>query len=161
MKRGSPSVALIWIYEGNNGPARLDQIASFDYPDFEIIEATKNAWAEALKSIPRRTDICVFWVDDDKPVGRDFLKHMTQPIVATNELRAVMHYWSGNALSISKDFLNGSSIGDNAAPLQSLLRLLLPVLDSAEKQPNGRVHVAFSSTERLAPLSMEPMGIPS
>ena len=150
------------MYEGNDAPALLEQITSFDYPNFEVVEVRqRGAWSEAIRSIPAHSDVCVFWVDDDKPIGKDFLKQMTRPLIETGDLRAVMHYWSGNALSISKNLLDVSPIGDTASPAQSLLRLLLPVLDSAEKQPNGRLHVAFSSSERLAPMSMEPLGSPS
>ena len=150
------------MYQGKDSPARLEQIAAFDYPNFEVIEVQKSgAWSKAIESIPAHTNVCIFWIDDDKPVGKDFLKQMTRPIVATDELKAIMHYWSGNALSVPKDLLDASPLGDATSPVQSLLRLLLPVLDSAEKQPNGRLHVAFSSTERLAPMSMEPLGFPS
>jgi len=72
-----------------------------------------------------------------------------------------MHFWSGNALSIPKKMLDESPIDDDQAGLQSLLRLLLPVLDITEKESRGRIHLAFSSTERLAPMSMEPLGSPS
>lgn len=162
MKRKTPAVALIWMYQGRNPLARRSTIEEFAYPDFELIEVGREgAWTRALQAIPARAEVCVFWVDDDKPIGRDFLEQMTKPLVAEKDLRAVMHFWSGNALSVSKDMLDGSSIEDDHSSIQSLLKLLLPVLDSAEKPPHGRLHIAFSSTERLAPLSMEPVGFPS
>jgi len=162
MKRRSPSVALIWMYQGKNAPARLAEIKGFNYPEFEVIDAGKaGEWSRAIRAVSARTELCVFWVDDEKPVGKDFLQQMTQPLVASEELQAVMHFWSGNALSIPKKMLDESPIDDDQAGLQSLLRLLLPVLEVTEKEPRGRIHLAFSSTERLAPMSMEPLGSPS
>ena len=162
MKRALPSVALIWMYQGKDASARRGEIEGFDYPDFEVIEVAKDKpWSQAVRAIPQDTDVCVFWVDDHKPVGRGFLNEMTQPL-ANKDLHAVMHYWSGNAFSLPKDMLDAFSLTqDNPATVPSLLQLLLPVLDAAEPQPHGRIHLAFSSTERLAPLSMDPVGFPS
>jgi hypothetical protein len=160
MERRSPSVALIWLYQGKNAPARLAQIKDFDYPEFEVIDAGRDGeWSRALQVVSAKTEICVFWVDDEKPVGKDFLRQMTQPLIAGEDLRAVMHFWAGNAMSIPKRTLDASPIEADQAGIQSLLRLLLPALDVREKR--CRLHLAFSSTERLAPLSMEPVGSPS
>ena len=153
MRKRSPAVALIWIYQGKNASERREQVEKFDYPDFEIVEAGHP--------VPDRAEVCVFWVDDDKPVAKDFLEQMTRPLIASEDLRAVMHFWAGNAISLPKKMLDSSMAENYQAGVQSLLGLLLPSLDTAEKQTNGRVHVAFSSTERLAPLSMEPVGFPS
>ena len=162
MKIRRPVVALLWMYQKANASERLAHIRSFDYPEFAVIEVgEKGLWSSAIQSISPEAEVCVFWVDDDKPVGKDFLQQMTTPLVTTKDLRAVMHFWSGNALSLPKKMLDASPIGDNEAGIQSLLRLLLPVLDATGKEPHGRIHVAFSSTERLAPLSMEPVGFPS
>ena len=162
MKRGSPSVALIWMYQGKDAARRKGEIEGFDYPEFEVIEVGKErAWSQAVRAVPKDTDVCVFWIDDDKPVGTGFLKEMTQPLT-NKDLHAVMHYWSGNAFSLPKNMLEAFSLTqDNPAAVPSLLQLLLPVLDAAEPRPDGRIHLAFSSTERLAPLSMEPVGFPS
>jgi hypothetical protein len=162
MKRRSLPVALIWFYRGKDASARKREIENFDYGDFEVIEVNEaRPWSHAIKAISDETEVCIFWVDDDKPVSKSFLKEMTQPL-ANQELRAVMHYWSGNAFSLPKDMLNAFSLTqDNPSAVPSLLQLLLPVLDTAEPQLNGRIHLAFSSTERLAPLSMEPVGFPS
>ena len=162
MKRELPKVALIWMYQGKDAPARRGEIECFDYPEFEIIEVAKDRpWSQAVRAIPGETEVCIFWVDDHKPVGRGFLKDMTKPL-ANKALQAVMHYWSGNAFSLPKDMLDAFSLTqDHPAAVPSLLQLLLPVLDAAEPQPNGRIHLAFSSTERFAPLSMDPVGFPS
>ena len=157
----SPSVTLIWMYQGKNALARRKQIEQFDYPNFNIVEVGAGAaWGAALRAIPSETDVCVFWIDDDKPVVKSFLNQMTKPLAARDDFRAVMHFWSGNAISVSKEMLDASGIEETGG-VHSLLKLLLPVLEVSEKGPNGRVHLAFSSTEKLAPLSMEPVGFPS
>ena len=162
MKRALPSVALIWMYQGKDVSVRKKEIERFDYPEFEVIEVGNDRpWSQAVKTIPNETDVCIFWVDDDKPVGRDFLKEMARPL-ANKDLHAVMHYWSGNAFSLPKNMLDAFSLTqDNPAAVPSLLQLLLPVLDATEPRPNGRIHLAFSSTERLAPLSMDAVGFVS
>ena len=162
MKRALPSVALIWMYQGKDVSVRKKEIERFDYPEFEVIEVgSDRPWSQTVKAIPDKTDVCIFWVDDDKPVGRDFLKEMTRPL-ANKDLQAVMHYWSGNAFSLPKNMLDAFSLTqDNPAAVPSLLQLLLPVLDATEPRPNGRIHLAFSSTERLAPLSMDAVGFVS
>lgn len=162
MRKKSPQVALIWMYQGKDASARRDTIQKFEYPAFDIVEVRPDKpWSGAVRSVPDRTEVYVFWMDDDKPVGKDFIDQMTRPLISGAELRAVMHFWSGNAISIPKKMLDASPIEDDQPGVQSLLKLLLPALDAAEKRPNGRVHIAFSSTERLAPLSMDPVGFPS
>jgi hypothetical protein len=153
MKRTVPTVALIWLYRGKNAAARREEIEKFDYPKFSIVTT--------IADIPANTDLCVFWMDDEKPVARNFIAEMTKPLIAGEDFRAVMHFWSGNAISLPKTLLDATAIDDDQSGVQSLLGLLLPVLDVTEKGPSGRVHLAFSSTERLAPMAMEPVGFPS
>jgi hypothetical protein len=100
-------------------------------------------------------------MDDDKPVSRNFISEMTRPLIAGEDFRAVMHFWSGNAISLPKTLLDSAGFHSDGSNVQSLLKLLLPVLDAGDKGPNGRLHLAFSSTERLAPLSMDVVGFPS
>jgi hypothetical protein len=152
MKKRPPSVALIWIYQGKNPGERRSEIETFEYPDFTVVER--------LQDVPAHTEICIFWMDDDKPVSRRFISEMTQPLVMEDDFKAIMHFWSGNAISLPKTMLENSVFKDDD-DAHSLLKRLLPTLDLSERQPNGRVHVAFSSTERLAPLTMEPVGYPS
>ena len=162
MSRKSPSVALIWMYQGKSPAARREQIERWDYPNFKVVEVdSKLSWSGAIQAVAEQTEVCVFWVDDDKPIGRDFLHEMTKPLIAGEDLRAVMHFWSGNAISVLKTMLDASPIEDDQLAGHSLLKMLLPMLDATDKGPSGRVHLAFSSTERLAPLSMEPVGFPS
>src|SRR2546428_8795762 len=119
MKRTRPSVALIWMYQGKNAAARRGEIEEFDYPNFKVIET--------VGEIPAKTDLCVFWMDDDKPVGKNFLDQMTKPLIAGEGFRAVMHFWSGNAISLPKKMLDATPLEDDQAGVYSLLKLLLPV----------------------------------
>jgi len=140
-QRALPSVALIWMYQGNDSAARKQEVAAFDYPNFELIEVGKErTWARAVKDISENTDVCVFWIDDGKPVTRHFLKEMIQPL-ANKDLHAVMHFWSGNAFSLPRHMLDVFSLTqDNPAAVPSLLQLLLPVLDSNEPRQTERPH---------------------
>src|SRR4029077_18883637 len=114
----------------------------------------------AIQTVREETDIYILWSDDDKPVGHDFLREMTQPLISGEDFGAAMHFWSGNAVSVFKTVLDNVPI-DNVEPgSQSLLKIIVQMLDTADKGPNGRVHIALSSTERLAPLSMETVGYP-
>jgi hypothetical protein len=153
---------LLWSYQGKNANARREQLEALEYPHFEILPVPLGeGWCRAIRSVPDTTEICVFLTDDEKPIGKDFIEQMTRPLIAGKDLRAVMHFWSGNAMSIPKQMLDATPIEDDQPGIHSLLKLLMPAIDVAERQPNGRVHVAFSSTERLAPLSMEPVGFVS
>ena len=153
MKKKSPSVALIWMYRGKNAATRRAEIEAFDYPNYGIFESVSD--------VPANTDLCIFWMDDDKPVSRNFISEMTSPLIAGEDFRAVMHYWSGNAISLPKTLLDSRGFHSDGSQVQSLLKLLLPVLDAGDKGPTGRQHLAFSSTERLAPLSIDVVGFPS
>src|SRR4051812_11223918 len=152
MKKRHPSVALIWMYQGKNPAERRQEIEAFDYPDFKVVGR--------IREVPAHADVCIFWMDDDKPVSRNFINEMTKPLIMEDGFKAIMHFWSGNAISLPKSMLEDSAFSDEGN-MYSLLKLLIPVLDTTEKQPNGRIHVAFSSTERLAPLTLEPVGFVS
>ncbi len=160
MKR--PPIAILWLYQGRDRETRLAQIEQWDYPEFELLDVgAKGQWSRAIKAVSKHVEVCIFWIDDGKPIGRDFLEEMVRPLIASRQLRAVMHFWSGNAISVPKDLLDASPIHDDQLGMHSLLKLLLPLLEDSTKGPGGRAHVAFSSTERLAPMSMEPLGFPS
>lgn len=157
MKKNAPAVALIWMYRGKNAANRRAEIEAFDYPNYKVVDN--------IGDMPANTDLCIFWMDDDKPVTRHFIAQMTAPLIAGKEFRAVMHFWSGNAISIPKKMIDSAGVGadrgTDKTSVQSLLKLLLPVLDISDKGPASRLHLALSSTERLAPLSMEAVGFPS
>src|SRR5579871_4909112 len=121
MKRRSPSVALIWMYQGKNASMRRAEIEAFDYSNFKVVSS--------LEQVPPDTDLCIFWVDDDKPVTKNFIREMTNPLIAGEDFRAVMHFWSGNAISLPKTMLDSADIDCNSGNVSSLLRMLLPVLD--------------------------------
>ena len=162
MSRKSPAVTLLWMYTGKNAPARREQIRAWRPANFAVVEADpKLGWCRAIQGVTKETDIFVLWMDDDKPVSHDFLHQMTQPLIVREEFGVVMHFWSGNAVSVHKKTLDASPIKDDHAGGPSLLKLLVPVLDAADKRSGGRVRLALSSTERLAPLTMEPVGFPS
>jgi hypothetical protein len=160
MSRKSPAVSLLWMYRGDNAAARREQISQWGDADFEIVEVNHLGWGHAIQSLRNDTEICILWSDDDKPVGSDFLRQMTQPLISGEDYGASMHFWSGNAVSVLKTALDETPMKDIQAGSQSLLKIIVQMLDTVDKGPNGRVHVALSSTERLAPLSMEPVGFP-
>src|SRR5581483_4252980 len=136
MKRRSPSVALIWMYQGKNASMRRAEIEAFDYPNFKVVGS--------IDQVAPETDLCVFWLDDDKPVTKSFIREMTNPLIAGDDFRAVMHFWSGNAISLPKTMLDSADIDSRGGNVQSLLRMLLPVLDIRSTGPTGRMHLAFS-----------------
>ena len=153
-------VAIIWKYAGKDRSKRLREIEGFHQQDFKIIPMDgETNWMEALRRAPRYTEACLFWIDDDKPVSEDFVQEMVRPLSSADEARAVLHVWSGNALAVTMELLNASAIESVSA--DSLWRLIPPILDVANSSITGQVHVAFSSTERLAPMCMDPVGIPS
>ena len=162
MSRKSPAVTLVWMYTGKNAAARREQIRGWGNANFAVVEADpKFGWCRAIQGMTKETDICVFWMDDDKPVGHDFLHQMIHPLIVREDFGTVMHFWSGNAVSVLKRTLDASAIKDDQAGGPSLLKLLVPMLDAAYNRSGERIRLALSSTERLAPLTMEPVGFPS
>ena len=152
-------VVLLWMYRGNSRENRREQIGQWNDPPFELVEVDpKLGWSRAIQSVPADTDICVLWSDDDKPIGRDFMRQMTYPLISGEDFGASMHFWSGNAISVLGSVLQDAHIKDSEIGGSSVLRLLLQMLDTTDKGPTGRIHVALSSTEKLAPMSMEPVG---
>ena len=131
MKKKSPAVALIWMYRGKNAAARRAEIDAFDYPNYRIVES--------ICDVPAKTDLCIFWVDVDKPVTRNFITEMISPLMAGEDFHAVMHFWSGNAISLPKTLLDSRGFDSDGSRVQSLLKLLLPVLDAGDKSPTGRL----------------------
>jgi hypothetical protein len=162
MSRKSPAVTLLWMYTGKNAPARRQQIRAWGHDDLTVVEADPKAgWSRPIQGLTKDSDIYVFWMDDDKPVCGDFLNQMIQPLITRAEFGVVMHFWSGNAVSILRKTFETCPIADQEDEASSLLKLLIPILDAADKRSGGRIRLALSSTERLAPLTMEPVGFPS
>ena len=162
MSRKSPAVTLLWMYTGKNAAARRRQIQEWGHANLAVVEADPSlGWCRAVQAAKRETDIYVFWMDDDKPIGHDFLNQMIQPLILRADFGVVMHFWSGNAVSVLKKTLDAAPINDDLAGGPSLLKLLVPMLDAADRRSGGRVRLALSSTERLAPITMDPVGFPS
>jgi hypothetical protein len=154
-----PSIALIWVYSGNDRPGRRREIQALDYPEFEIVEvAPHKSWSEELQILSPAAQFFVIWMDDGKPVKRDFLQEMTLPLSGRNATRAKVHFWSGNALAIPRALMTPSLIMESAGE-PSLMKLMMPAIDSMVG-PDERIQVAFSSTERLAPLYADPTNYP-
>lgn len=156
MSAAEPSVDLIWLHLGKNHPERLEQIRQFDYRNYKTVEIHPGPVDASSPDQDRNADLCLFWADDDKPVGANFLREMVRPICEAHP-DPVIHYWEGNALCLPRTLL-----GEKKAPFTSrqmdLMRLLAPALESGRGNPDKRVRIIFSSSEKLAPLSMEPMG---
>ena len=162
MSRKAPAVTLLWMYTGKDAAARRQQIRGWGHANLAVVEADPRVgWCRAIQGVTRETDIYIFWMDDDKPIGPDFLHQMIQPLIVRADFSVVMHFWSGNAVSVLKKTLDAAPIQDDQDGGPSLLKLLVPMLDVADRRSGGRVRLALSSTERLAPITMDPVGFPS
>ena len=154
-------VTLLWMYRGGDAAKRREQISQWEDADFQLVEVNPSlGWGHAIQSVRDQTDIYILWSDDDKPVGPDFLSEMTQPLISGEDFGATMHFWSGNAVSVLKTVFDDAPVDDIQPGNQPLLKIIVQMLDTVDKGPSGRVHIALSSTERLAPLSMETTGYP-
>src|SRR5678815_5542659 len=94
------------MYEGEDSANRLKSIESLDYPDFTVVVARgTQTLLELGTHIPDDSEICVFWADDGKPVGSNFLREMVQPLNVDDDdadsAPPDMHLWSGNALAMT------------------------------------------------------------
>lgn len=154
-----PRLALVWMYSGKNREDRREMIAELDYPHVDLVvpDGTQSLGFIAELVAPN-ADVWVFWADDDKPVGGDFLRQMAQPLVCDGSDRASMHLWAGNALAIPREALVHAREGQVQLIADSFMKLALGFLDVSAATPGLRTHVAFSSTERLAPLCADPVG---
>jgi hypothetical protein len=154
-----PHLTLIWIYLGSDSKARSEAISSLDYPGVEILipQATQTL-AEICELVSPDTEICAFWADDDKPVGRKFLQDLVNPLTLDGESRAAMHLWAGNALAVPRTALVNARETQLQFVINSFMRLALSFLDVGSAEFGIRSQVFFSSTERLAPLCADPVG---
>ena len=155
MKSRLPKVTLIWIYEGTHIEARRATVEALDYPDFDVLSAHEvRTLADLASRVREDTEVCVFWADDEKPISPLFLREMVQPLES-----AVLHLWSGNALSMPRGALQAVREADFVFKGDAFMKLTVLFLDASVGTPENRAHVAFSSTERLAPMCAEPMGM--
>jgi len=132
-------------------------ISTLDYPQVDLIVPEVRSLHRIVELLAPDVDICVFWADDDKPVTADFLRQMAIPLLADGSDRAVMHLWAGNALAVPRAALIKACEENLQTMTDSFMKLALGFLDTNVTDP-ARAHVAFSSTERLAPLCGEPVG---
>jgi len=147
------------MYQGEDPENRRKVLADLDYPSFDVIrpEATQSLDTLATLMAPD-SEVCVFWADDEKPVSPDFLRQMVEPLIAEESSRAAMHLWSGNAVAMPSSAVQAVEIGKFQILGNSFMKLALLFLDVGSAAQGMRAHVAFSSTERLAPLCADPVG---
>jgi hypothetical protein len=154
-----PNLTLVWMYQGTDPEARRQAIAALDYPQVDVIQPGSDHSIDHLSDLMSAdSEVCVFWADDEKPVSRDFLRRMVEPLIAEGPSRAAMHLWSGNAVAMPRSALRTVQAGEFEVLGNSFMKLALLFLDVGSAAQGVRAHVAFSSTERLAPLCAEPMG---
>jgi hypothetical protein len=73
------------MYEGDDPELRRKSVVALDYPHVEVISPDKAYPLEHLVDLMSpESEICVFWSDDGKPVGADFLKLMVRPLVSND-----------------------------------------------------------------------------
>jgi hypothetical protein len=147
------------MYCGKDCENRRTTIDSLAYRDFTVISTDGARTLSQLASgVPEDTEVCVFWADDGKPVSPNFLRDMVAPL---NDNGTDMHLWSGNALAMPCSTLHAVGKGEFVFKVGSFLKLALLYLDATFASRGRRAHVAFSSTEKLAPMCAEPVGLPS
>jgi hypothetical protein len=154
------------MYDGEDAKARLSSIYSLDYPEFNVVIADGTQMLMELGThIADDSEICVFWADDGKPVGPNFLREMVQPLTldddnATSSLPD-MHLWSGNALAMTCGTFYDVGNDDFVFKTSSFMKMALRFLDASNNLRGRKAQVTFSSIERLAPMCAEPVGLPS
>jgi hypothetical protein len=150
------------MYEGNDPEERRAMIEGLGYPGIEVLTLDKLPPLDQLdRFISPESEACIFWADDDKPVRPDFLQQMVRPLFENGSGRAALHLWSGNAVAVPRSALQSIQGGNFKLLRNSFMSLALFFLDVGSASEGMRAHVAFSSTERLAPLCAEPVGLPS
>jgi len=166
VETGLPKLTLFWIYDGEDAKSRRTAIYSLDYPDFNVVVANgTQTLLELGTHIPDDSEICVFWADDGKPVGPNFLREMVQPLnpehSEANSALPEMHLWSGNALAMTCGTFYDVGNDDFVFQMSNFMKMALRFLDASYTLRGRRAQVTFSSMERLAPMCAEPVGLPS
>jgi hypothetical protein len=154
------------MYEGDDAKARLSSIYSLDYAEFNVVIADgTQTLLELGTHIADDVEICLFWADDGKPVGPNFLREMVQPLTldGTDATSALpdMHLWSGNALAMTCGSFYDVGNDDFVFKTSSFMKMALRFLDASNSLRGRKAQVTFSSIERLAPMCAEPVGLPS
>jgi hypothetical protein len=154
------------MYDGKDEKERLSVIYSLAYPEFDVVIADgTQTLLELGTHIPDDSEICVFWADDGKPVGPNFLREMVQPLTLDDDDASSalpeMHLWSGNALAMTCGTFYDVGNDDFVFKTSSFMKMALRFLDASKNLHGRKAQVAFSSIERLAPMCAEPVGLPS
>jgi hypothetical protein len=153
-----PKLTLVWLYEGDDADDRRKAVEALDYPDFDVVIPDRNHPLDQLTELTSPdAEVCMFWADDAKPVGMDFLKLMVRPLVG-NDPSAVMHLWSGNAVAMKKSALETVQKGMFRLVGNSFMKLAIFFLEVGSESRTVRSQVLVSTTEQLVPLSGEPYG---
>ena len=159
MDEGLPRLTLVWMYEGDDVEERRKVIAALDYPGFEIVSPDRGYPVDQLADLMAiDSEVCVFWSDDGKPVGADFLRLMVRPLLGSDQASTLMHLWSGNAVAMRKAALESVQKGIFRLVGNSFLKLAIFFLEVGSESRGVRSQVVVSSTEQLVPLSGEPLG---
>jgi hypothetical protein len=165
VKTRLPKLTLLWLYEGTDQESRRSTIESLDYPDVYVIFSNGNRpLSELALCIPEDSELCVFWADDGKPIGPGFLRDMVRPLIATedgNKPNSDMHLWSGNALAMRRGKFCEVGVLDFVFKMNAFMKMALLLLDASYAVNGRRANVVFSTTEHLAPMCAEPVGLPS
>ena len=159
-------MTLFWVYDGEDAKTRLSSIYSLDYTEFDVVTADgTQTLLELGTHIPDDSEICVFWADDGKPVGPNFLREMVHPLTLDDDDASSalpdMHLWSGNALAMTCGTFYDVGNDDFVFKMSSFMKMALRFLDASYNLRGRKAQVTFSSMERLAPMCAEPVGLPS
>lgn len=159
MEEALPKLTLVWMYEGDDIETRRKAVAALDYPYVELILPDKSYPLDQLVELMGPdSDVCLFWSDDDKPVGPDFLKQMVRPLLAEDQPAPLMHLWSGNAVAMRREALESVQKGIFRLVGNSFMKLAIFFLEVGSESRGARSQVVVSSTEQLVPLSVAPFG---
>jgi hypothetical protein len=154
-----PKLTLVWLYEGDDVEDRRKALSVLDYPGVDIVTPDRNHPLDQLTDLMSRdAEVCMFWSDDGKPVGSDFLKLMVRPLMDDDTLPALMHLWSGNAVAMKRSALDAVQRGMFRLVGNSFMKLAIFFLEVGTESRSVRSHVVVSTTEQLVPLSAEPYG---
>jgi len=159
MEEALPKLTLVWIYDGDDLDDRRKAVEALDYPEVDVISPDKSYSLEHLADLMTTdSEVCVFWSDDGKPVGSDFLKLMVRPLLVDERSPTLMHLWSGNAVAMHRPALESIQKGIFRLVGNSFMKLAIFFLEVGSESRGARNQVVISTTEQLVPLSGEPFG---
>ena len=159
MDQAWPKLTLVWLYEGEDLDERRKAVSLLDYPDIQFVIPDRNHPLDHLTELMSPdAELCMFWSDDGKPVGPDFLKLMVRPLMGAEQSSALMHLWSGNAVVLRRLALEAVQKGMFRLVGSSFMKLAIFFLEVGSESRGVRSQVVVSTTEQLVPLSGEPYG---